>query len=431
MSYNSTIHKFEAEINENFTFTSPLNIALGVSGGPDSLSLALMTKQWLDKKKGKLVCLTINHNLRPEAKNEALHTTKTLQKHNITHHILNWEGTDKTSNLQNQARDARRHILTSWCQKNNFPYLFLAHTQDDLVETFFIRLFRGSGIRGLSSIKPISQYNKINIIRPLLSFKKIELQQYLTNHKVEWINDPSNNNNKFLRSKIRKLLKSDLLTNILPYELMLDRCSKGIHSIQQAHIIIEEQKKTIASKIVTLHPEGYITISLENFLNLHQELALNILASCLITISGKHSYRPRLNSLKKIYDHIMCKNTKLITLWDCEIKIKKNKIFIYSEIKTQIADIEKMSNDILKWDNRFIIESKNISQITAITRLNSQILKQEKYKNLMQYNSIPKKIFYSLPVIHMNKKTFIPFISNNIQDIKIYFQPTSFDGLIE
>lgn len=377
MFTTSTIHKFNQEINEKFTFEQPPKIALGISGGPDSLALAILTKQWLDAVGGTLICLTVNHNLRPDAESEAHYTGEVLKKYNIKHHILNWKGTNKLSNLQNQARDARRNLLTTWCKTNRYKYLFLAHTQDDVVETFFMRLFRGSGMQGLSSIPHLSTFNNVIILRPLLDFKKTELEGFLTNQNIKWIQDPSNHDNKFLRSKIRKLLKSDLLADIISYDLMLDRCITGISSIKRANDIIETDKYDIMSDIVSVYPEGYLTIKLESFLGLNTETALSILASCLITISGKRHYRPRFSSLKTLYNHLRSKNKKAATLSDCEIKIRKTLIYIYSESKNPQPNIEIIDQNTAKWDDRFLITIQNINRYN-ITKFNQNKYAQNK-----------------------------------------------------
>lgn len=426
MSYTNTLHKFIAEINEKFSFEQSPQIVLGVSGGPDSLALALLTKHWIDKIGGKLICLTVNHNLRPESENEAAYTSKLLKKYNIEHHILDWEGTKKKSNLQDQARKARISLLTNWCLNNKIKHLFLAHTQDDEVETFFMRLFRGSGLQGLSSIQHISEYNSVNIIHPLLNFKKEELERFLSEQDIKWITDPSNNNDQFLRVKIRKFLKSEIMNDIIPYTLMLDRCKNGIDSIKRANDLIEKQKNKIISEIIELHPEGYLTIKYSEFAKIPMELSLNILASCLITISGKHFYRPRFESLKLLYKHILSHSKKAITLWECEVKIKKNLIFIYHEVKKTTPPISIIDKNTIKWDNRFIIKYPNISKELNIVRFNSKIYSQNKeILDISKYEDIPKKILYSLPTLMINNTIYVPFLTKQrISEINIYFSPS-------
>ncbi len=425
MLTTSTIHKFSQEINEKFTFEQSPKIALGVSGGPDSLALAILTKQWLDKIGGSLQCLIVNHNLRPEAKPESLYTAKILEKYHIKHHIIEWEGTKKMSNLQNQAREARRNLLTKWCKTNKYKYLFLAHNQDDVVETFFMRLFRGSGLQGLSSIPHLSTYNNITIVRPLLDFKKTELELFLTKQNIKWIKDPSNHDNKFLRSKIRKLLKSTLLEEIIPYDLMLDRCFTGIESIKRNNNIIEHSKNDIMSNIVSTYPEGYLTIKLDTFLDLPDEIALNILASCLINISGKHCYRPRFASLKILYNKIVLQHNKASTLWNCEIKIRGNLIYIYYESKNNYPNVEIIDQNTIKWDNRFIIKTPHIEKLKIIKFNQNIYSNNKKLLDTKKIKELPKKIIYSLPAIEIEQSLYVPFLTKQRRaDINILFQPS-------
>lgn len=426
MNHINTIHKFTKEINENFIFEDGPKIAIAVSGGPDSLALAILSNQWICTIGGTIVCLTVNHNLRSEAYEEALMVKSICEQHKIEHHILNWQGTEDLSNIQSKARDARRHLLTTWCQNHHIKYLFLAHTQDDLVETFFMRLLRGSGTQGLSSISALSHFNTISIIRPLLNFKKRELEQYLTQQHVNWAKDPSNFNTKFLRTKIRNLLKSKEMQDIIEYDLMLDRCTKGINSIQSVNTLVEEQKNKILSEIVLMHPEGYITIELGYFINLPKELALNILASCLMTISGKHFYRPRFHSLQNLYKKLASGEEKATTLWSCEIKIKKDLIYIYFEEQNTHNKISIINKDCIKWDDRFVIKYENISHNTKIQKLTSISLKDLKhFIDIKKYQSLPKKIFYSLPIIEIKGTLYVPFLTKHpIPEINIYFEPS-------
>lgn len=425
MPTTSTIHKFNQEINEKFTFGKSPRIALGISGGPDSLALAILTKQWIDKVGGTLTCLTVNHNLRPEAKSEALYVAQILKKYRIEHHTLIWEGTKNLSNLQNQAREARRNLLTEWCKTNKYSYLFLAHNQDDVIETFFMRLFRGSGIQGLSSIPHLSEYNDIVIARPLLGFKKSELELFLSNQNIKWVKDPSNHDTKFLRSKIRNLLKSTLLEEIMPYNLMLDRCTIGVDSIKRTNNIIETSKKKIINDIVSLYPEGYLTIALEEFLQLPKETALSILASCLITISGTHCYRPRFSSLQKLYNKLRLKDQKSSTLWNCEIKIRGNLIYVYYESKNTHPNIEVIDPQTIKWDGRFIIKMPNIKQ-SKIQRFSHNIYASNKVSfDTNKIKSLPKKIIYSLPAIEIKQTIYVPFLTKQQRtELNINFKPS-------
>jgi len=147
---------------------------IGVSGGPDSLALAFLGKIFSKEFNRKFIALIVDHNLRKQSGIEAQKIKKVLTKHKIRAKILTWKGKIPKSNIQFNARNIRYFLLNKECSKLNIKNLVLAHHEGDLIENFFIRLFRGSGLKGLSSlnIKRYSEDNILNLIRPLINTKK-------------------------------------------------------------------------------------------------------------------------------------------------------------------------------------------------------------------------------------------------------------------
>jgi tRNA(Ile)-lysidine synthase len=145
---------------------------IGVSGGPDSLALTFLGKIFSKEFNTKFIALIVDHNLRKQSAAEARKVKKILIKHKIRSKILTWKGKIPKSNIQFNARNIRYFLLNKQCSKLNIKNLVLAHHEGDLIENFFIRLFRGSGLKGLSSlnIKRHSKDNILNLIRPLIHF---------------------------------------------------------------------------------------------------------------------------------------------------------------------------------------------------------------------------------------------------------------------
>ena len=194
--------KFEKslEIKDNF--------AVAISGGPDSLSLAFLSKIYAFKYKIKVKFLIVDHKLRKESSLEAKLVRKYLKKINIDSKILPWLGKKPHKNIQSIARIKRYNLLIKECKKNKISYLLLGHHLDDLFENFFIRLLRGSGLNGLISLDKKTTNYDLNILRPLLDLEKKDLR-YLSNKVFNFcIDDPSNKNESFKRIKIRNLLNS-------------------------------------------------------------------------------------------------------------------------------------------------------------------------------------------------------------------------------
>ena len=150
-------------------------IVVAISGGPDSLALAALTKAFSYEKKLKFYYVLIDHQIRKKSTEEANQVKILLKKHNISLVIITNSSIIK-KNIQSEARKIRYKLLLSFCNKKNAKTILTAHNLEDQVETFFIRLARGSGLTGLSSMKTLSKLDKnIRLLRPLLDTKKNNL----------------------------------------------------------------------------------------------------------------------------------------------------------------------------------------------------------------------------------------------------------------
>ena len=186
------------------------NLAVAVSGGPDSLALAYLTKCYSLKNKLKVKYFIVDHKLRKESSSEAKIVKNILNKINVKCEILKWNGKKPSKNIQAIARDKRYALLVNECKKNNIKYLLLGHHVNDLFENFLIRLLRGSGLKGLISFGKETKYKdkNLNILRPLLDLEKSDLI-YISKEVFNFfVKDPSNINKDYKRTRIRNLLYS-------------------------------------------------------------------------------------------------------------------------------------------------------------------------------------------------------------------------------
>ena len=181
---------------------------VAISGGPDSLALCFLTKIYSSKKSLNVYYYIVDHRLRKNSSFEAQSVKNLLEKYNIKSDILKWYGQKPSSNIQSLARNKRYSLLMNQAKKLNIKTILTGHHLDDLYENFFIRISRGSGLNGLVSLGEKTRRDKVNILRPLISFEKKHLN-YVTNKVFKsYIKDPSNDNNKFKRVRIRKLIKN-------------------------------------------------------------------------------------------------------------------------------------------------------------------------------------------------------------------------------
>jgi len=186
------------------------SLAVAVSGGPDSLALAYLAKCYSIKNKIKVKYFIVDHKLRKESTQEAKTVQNTLKKIDINCKILKWNGKKPSKNIQAKARDKRYSLLANECKKSSIKYLLLGHHINDLFENFFIRLVRGSGLKGLISFSKNTKYKSKNlsILRPLLNLEKNDLLDITKKVFNFFVKDPSNINIDYKRTRIRNLLKS-------------------------------------------------------------------------------------------------------------------------------------------------------------------------------------------------------------------------------
>ena len=178
---------------------------VAVSGGPDSLALAALSKKLQYEKKIKVFYALVDHSIRKDSAKEAILVKKLLKKKKITLTVLK-NKKKITKNIQGIAREVRYKLLVEFCKIKKVDYILTAHHSDDQIETFLIRLSRGSGVQGLSSMKSYTKLtNKIFLIRPLLDVKKDDLIRIAKHTFGKVFKDPSNKDIKYLRTRMRYL----------------------------------------------------------------------------------------------------------------------------------------------------------------------------------------------------------------------------------
>ncbi|MDE2042490.1 MAG: tRNA lysidine(34) synthetase TilS, partial [Alphaproteobacteria bacterium] len=146
-----------------------VRLGLAVSGGPDSLAMLLLAHAAYGASAAMVA--TVDHGLRPEARQEATYVGQVSAALNMAHFILT-PPAPITGSLQMQARKARYAALENWRVAQNLSYILTAHHIDDQVETLMMRLNRGSGVSGLAGIRARNN----TVIRPLLGWRRAELR---------------------------------------------------------------------------------------------------------------------------------------------------------------------------------------------------------------------------------------------------------------
>ena len=272
---------------------------VAVSGGPDSLALVALTKSYTFFKKTKFYYVLIDHNIRKKSNLEAQKVKKLLKDNGINLKII-LNKKKIIRNIQAEARNTRYNLLNRYCKKNKVKIILTAHNLEDQVETFLIRLSRGSGLKGLSSMRPLRKLDShVSLYRPVLDIKKKFLIKIAKNIFGTYFKDPSNINKKYLRTKVRNL-KKPLENSGIKYEQIF-------RSIQN----LSSSKSTL---------EGFLN-------NIFKELI----------IKNKNEVFINYNKYKKL-----SKETKMALINESIKKLKNNYYDIRSKkVDNLIANIEK------------------------------------------------------------------------------------------
>ena len=298
---------------------------VAVSGGPDSLALSFLAKIYSIKKKLNVKYYIVNHNLRNNSTEEAKNVKKQLKNFSINLSILSWHGIKPKKNIQSIARNNRYKLLINNAKKLNINNILLGHHLEDLLENFFIRILRGSGLKGLVSLDQKTQFKKINLIRPLLNFSKKDLIYVSKYIFGSFVNDPSNEEEKFKRVKIRNLLKQ------LESE-GLDK-NKLILTIKNLKIANENIKFYTQSNLefnTYFSKKKDSVILKENFFNNSEEVVFRSLTE-IIKIIGKKYYPVRGKKIARIIHSISNKSFLKLTLGGCLIKKVNQTVIVTKE----------------------------------------------------------------------------------------------------
>ena len=313
--------KFKSKLNKKIKKKEKLVVA--VSGGPDSLSLVALCKLYGIETKTKFFYVLIDHKLRKNSKKEANLVKKLLKKQKLFLHIIdNKEKIEK--NIQSKAREIRYKLLDNFCKKNKMKTILTGHHSDDQVETFFIRLSRGSGIQGLSSMKEVTKVNSTRLIRPLLEFKKSELLTITKKVFGQAILDPSNKNQKYLRTKIRSL-KEKLEKSGIHH----DQIIRSINNLASTRDTLNKYINKTIKKCVKKNKKETL-VDIKNLYKESEEIRLKILSHVIQDFS-KSYYPPRSKKVLNAMNILKKKLSPKVTLGGCFIEKFGNYLSIKKE----------------------------------------------------------------------------------------------------
>jgi tRNA(Ile)-lysidine synthase len=233
--------------------TPPAKVGVAVSGGSDSLAMLHLMARAAPHAGWSLHAVTVDHRLRPEAADEAAFVGRVCAGLGVPHDVLVWDHGQIQGNLMQAASAARYGLMAAWARETGVGLVCLAHTADDQAETFLMGLSRAAGLDGLTGMRQDFTVDGVAFRRPFLMLTRAELRSYLTRQNLRWIDDPSNDNDRFTRVKARRALKA-----LKPLGITVDRLSGVIHNLSMAQGVVQQAvaragTETVAEIAGSLH----------------------------------------------------------------------------------------------------------------------------------------------------------------------------------
>ena len=238
-------------------------IVLGVSGGPDSISMLNILNE-IKQDRFKIVVAHINHMIRTEAVDDEKYVQEYCKKNNIECYIKRIDVKQLADNnkigTEEAGRNARYDFFEEVLQKTGSNKIAIAHNKNDKIETIIMHILRGSGVSGLKGIEPIRN-NKY--IRPLIECERAEIEQYCKDENLEPRIDKTNFENEYTRNKIRNIvipyIKKEFNPNII------ETISRLSDVIKEEDNYIEKQVRNVYDKILVKKEEKQIALRLKEF----------------------------------------------------------------------------------------------------------------------------------------------------------------------
>jgi len=264
----------------------PALIAVGCSGGPDSLALTRLADAWARARGGAILAVIVEHGLRGQSAAEAYGLAKDLAREGIAARILPL-GLPPGPGLQERARAARRRALLAACAEAGALHLLLGHHAQDQAETLAFRALRGSGARGLAGMAPLTPAAEALILRPLLALPRARVAATLEGWSIAPLHDPSNGDLRFARARLRA--GGEILA--------LGRAATGF---ARRRARMAETEAARMAKAVRLLPEGCAAIAPEL---LGQDAVARRVMAALIRAIGGGNHAPAEASVRGLLAH--------------------------------------------------------------------------------------------------------------------------------
>jgi tRNA(Ile)-lysidine synthase len=363
-------------------------LAVGVSGGPDSMALVILADRWARQRGGAVWGLTVDHRLRPESAAEAAQVAAWLEARGIRHATLVWTGDKPATGIQEAAREARYRLLAGWCAEQGCLHLLTAHHRDDQAETYAIRRRARSGVDGLAGMPAVRELPHVRLVRPLLGLPKARLVAFLDVECQDYLQDPSNRNPAFERSRVR------MQSNRHDTEAAI----AGIVDNAAGRIARERELATLLARAVTLHPAGFALIDPAP-IAAAGELGDRALGRVVMVLGGA-AYPVRRERLRRLREAFSEAPRRARTLGGCRFVPWRGRVLALRETARVAPPLTLAPGDSALWDRRFLATLPiAASRSVTVGALGADGAGLSKKEAIADDNPLPRLVYPELPAI--------------------------------
>lgn len=336
---------------------APKNILLAVSGGADSVALMRLAAPL--KGRARIHVATVDHGLRTQSAAEAAMVSREANALGLSHATLRWTGDKPASGLQAAARAARYRLLIEHAAASGAEAIVTAHNADDQAETVLMRLARGSGPRGLSAMADdtliaAGALRPVRLLRPLLDSRRLALRSFVAMANAPFVDDPSNEDQKFERVRTRRLISEFEAADLLGVDALVATATE----MRAAAVKIEAAENARWSALggrfsdfgaASLRDDG-------------SDSDIGLLAR-LIGAVGGGDYPPSETQAASAFAAARASGAAtlggaLIEIRDGEIAISREKAAVFGRAGTAPLAAEILApGETRLWDRRFIVEN--------------------------------------------------------------------------
>jgi tRNA(Ile)-lysidine synthase len=375
-------------------------LGLAVSGGGDSMAmLHLAHRAGLRPH-----VATVDHGLRAASGDEARMVAQICAELGFPHVTLHWRTWDQRGNLQQAASRARRALLADWARAQGLSSVAFAHTRDDLAETFLMRLARGAGVDGLAAMRTHWHEHGIQFLRPLLAASRDDLRAFLRSINAKWIDDPSNELDRFDRVRVRKALKL-----LIPLGIDAPRIAEVAAHMSQARRALEVGTDALITGNI-MGRAGILCIKPQIFdapVDLQRRLLQRV-----ITWVHPQDYGPRGPALVSLRDRLFAGVGGQLA--GCHFIVQGGSILAFREAKT----LQRHSADLV-WDG--VWQAVSPSNTMQIGPLGAKGLRQwPMWRDL----GIPRAALLSQPSLWQGETLISTALQTTTDAQQVFFRAT-------